>query len=110
MKTVSRYQLGKGVALEARVVQKAHEESVSAINSLLSKPFADHVIIDDVVLTAATTVKIPHGLGRPARGYIVVSTDTAIDLPINKKADNTRPQHELWLQSATTATVSLLIF
>jgi hypothetical protein len=80
-----------------------HRDAIRALQDLL---LLDGRLLEDIDLTTATA-QISHGLGRPARGYIVTKRDANA---VIYDETSTRPEAELALRASATVTVSLWVF
>jgi len=67
-------------------------------------------LIEDIKFAASTTQNVFHGLGRPYRGYIVVSVNSKSVIQVDDAKNNNKAQF-LALQSYGSAcTASLWVF
>ena len=79
------------------------------IDAILDKPELDSVLIEDVELTAATTVLVEHRLDRAFRGWRIVDIDAAAT--VHRDATSTaNASTYLPLQASANCTVALLVF
>lgn len=93
-------------------VDKAVGELRRVIDGMRS-PLSGARILEDVELTSGTTARIPHGLGRRLRGWIVVRTNEGATLGSlhDEQADHTDTAKFLYLRAeGYSPTVSLLVF
>lgn len=78
------------------------------LNPLLANPLTAGAILSDIKLTAGAN-NIPHLLGRPMVGYIVILNSASITY-YDSQSTNQRPNLFLILNSSGPATVSLYVF
>lgn len=91
-------------------VAKDHEQTQDRLkkvfNALLKVPILDGRLLENVVLAAATTAAVPHGLGRKPLGYFPIALSAGI-VPYEAAA---RDDKFLYLNSAAGGTISLWVF
>jgi hypothetical protein len=88
-------------------VDTALEHVHQAITRLSSAPLLDAQIIDGLSV-AANTVRVPHTLGRPLRGWMVIRDK--VDAKIYEAASQPTPKTDLYLSSTGTGNFSILVF
>lgn len=81
---------------------------VSKINELTTGLFTKAQLLTDVALLSATFTNVPHGLGRPAKGFFIVYSEA----DVRAWSDASSPDDTLFirLKSSTNATVDLVVF
>lgn len=106
---VSKLKVSSNGALNERAIQQYLDSSAEAIEGL-SNPLSKGRLIEDVAVADATLKRIPHGLGRQYRGYIIVLSNGAIS---SHEADSTNPRKESELHLTTNGpatSISIWIF
>ena len=79
------------------------------LNPLLRNPIVNARIIEGVALVSGTN-KVVHALGRPARGFfIMTSTVSSMGGIYSAQADNPNPDRTIWVVSSVTTTATLLV-
>jgi len=69
-------QFGSGVpAPVARALNQVQKNVESAVSVAKNNPFADGNLIEGVTFVNGVTTVVPHGLGAPARGYVIMDSD-----------------------------------
>lgn len=92
-----------------RNINTFQDNVAAAFAQLLGKDALDSTIVKDVKLTAGLN-RVPHLLGRPLAGYIVIRSHGGFPWIYDQQDTNTSPQLLLDLVSATDVTVDLLCF
>ncbi len=88
---------------------RAQDDAAQAHRALASKPILDGVLLEDVVVTTAVTNHVPHQLGRPLIGWIVVR-QRSTGMVWDTQDVNDNPAATLFLNSSATVTVDLWVF
>jgi hypothetical protein len=95
----------------SKQVNELQSNVADAINQLLGKDQLDTMFISNIVLQPAPIInKVPHLLGRNLKGYQVVRCHGGFPLIYEIQDTNPSPNLLIYLISATTITVDLLVF
>lgn len=86
-------------------LQKMQDNAADVLNVITSKQILDGNLLQNVSLISGQN-SIPHLLGRPALGWIIVDKNATCDVYSFKSFDNVF----LYLQSSGAVTMSLWVF
>jgi hypothetical protein len=92
------------IAVKDFELQRVQDNIVSSLNVIAALPLSDGVLLEGVDVATQETV-INHGLGREARGYIVVRKSAAVDI-----YDAALSRFSVNLVASAPVTISLWIF
>lgn len=62
-------------------LSRSLDNVASALNPVLETPLLDGVLVGPLVVPASLLLTVPHGLGRPARGFFVANATAAYGVP-----------------------------
>ena len=89
-------------------LNKIQDSLVTTFREIAERPFGrDTVLVEDIALTTSD-VAVPHGLGRPVRGWLIVKSNAGV-FPYTVTA-HSNPDQFINLRAASSVTVSLLFF
>ncbi len=88
-----------------RQLKQLEDNAAEAFGALQVLPLLDGRLVADVDLTTSS-LRVEHGLGRTARGYIVVRSDAAQTVYETAAPDASY----VYLRASGTVTVSLWVF
>lgn len=91
---------------DVRQLQDAIQHGWSQFKDI---PFLTGVLLEDVVLTAATAKLIEHKLGRAWRGYLVTKRNAGVDV-YHSIPTNNYPTRFIELNAASNVTIDVWVF
>ena len=74
---------------------------------LSANPLASSIFLQDIEVLSGVQ-DIPHGLGRPVRGFVLAGAN--VQVSVWSPGDSPAPAKLLRLESSTDATISLIVF
>lgn len=69
--------LGDSAAV-ARALNQIQSNVNAAVGPSKNNPFADGNLVENVLFNGAATTVVKHGLGAPARGYVIMNADATV--------------------------------
>lgn len=90
------------------IVDSVQANVSKVIGQLANSGITDSVVVEDVSITTNDSV-LNHGLGRAARGWIVIGKNAASDI-FESGSENPSPNTILILKATANVTASFLIF
>lgn len=95
-----------------QVMQRAYVNIQNAVNPVLQTEILDGILVTGVVIRSTNKALVPHGLGRAARGVLIVGASAPVPLPYMLPADQTSPSGAVMLSfsSGAGATISCWVF
>jgi hypothetical protein len=104
------------IGVNDKDLSRIQDNIARAVDVIGAKPILDGVLIEGVVLTSGSAALVPHSLGRPYRGWIVVKKrpttappSTSIYIWDIDLADNLKTSL-LSMWTSVNCTVSLWVF
>lgn len=93
-------------------LSRIQDNITHTLDPVLQTEIIDGVLLVNLVIPASGFLVVPHGLGRRARGYIVVAANAAYSPPYAPVASQTSPNNAVMLQFSTGAgaTISIWVF
>lgn len=90
-----------------RQVNQIQQNTKTALSPILNSPFGSGVLLENVVINANQNTVVQTGLGRPARGWIIVRNQAPNPtVTVEKASDDT----SITLFSSLGCTLSLWIW
>lgn len=98
--------------LDDQVLQRFQVNVQNAVNPVLQTEILDGVLVTGITIRANNKALVPHGLGRPSRGVLLVAANAPTSLPYQVPADQTSPNGAVLLSftSGAGATISCWVF
>lgn len=100
------------IAHEDDDISRIQNNISNAVDPVLNTEIVDGILLTDLTIPASLKLVAPHGLGRPAQGYMVVYATAAVPAPYAVPADQTTPSGAVVLSfsSGAGAKISLWVF
>ena len=89
-------------------IQRLQDALSKVFNAIQTKQLLDGKLITGVTLTTAQATEVSHGLGKPIRGWIVVSKNA--DANIYVASASVTPNFTFLLTTTANVDVSLWVF
>lgn len=86
----------------------AVDTALEPIWRILESPLLNGVFLE-ASLVSGVAYRLPHSLGRPWTGWLVVDTTGGV-LPYRVNTDDTDKSSELWLQASADTDVKIYLF
>lgn len=98
--------------LEDDKINRAFQAVITAVDPVLKTPVLNGVLVSALVIPPSGDLVVSHGLGRPARGYMIVYANGATSVPYVTATKQYNANNALVLTFGTGAgvTVSIWVF
>lgn len=100
------------IALESQELVRFQGNVATAVNAVLQAEILDGVLVPNVIVKSNNKALVPHGLGRRARGVLIVAANAPTSSFYMVPADQTSPEGAVVLSfsSGAGATISCWVF
>lgn len=100
--------------VEDEQLSRSLNNVASALNPVLETPLLDGVLVGPLVVPASLRLVVSHGLGRPARGFLVANATAAYGVPYATPGVAAQPSPNgaivLTFPSGAGASITLWVF
>lgn len=72
-------------------LSRSLDNVASALNPVLATPLLDGVLVGPLTVPASLVLTVPHGLGRPALGFLVVRASAPYGIPYATPGASAQP-------------------